>query len=235
MKEMPGTLVISPHYDDAVLSCGHWLGMNPGAIVSTACSGFAGPGVGAGPWDEASGFVTADQATSARQAEDVAALRVLIASQGPRLGFLDNENRRRGETLAGLEQAIGSLLDHIQPDLCLIPLGVAHPDHIATGVAAHRAVASRPSVEAIVYADLPYRFVADTQTAYNEVLDRRVSEEGFRLIADVERLDPSTDALGLKRTAVARYGSQAWRLDPEALERSFELDAEIFWHLRPSV
>jgi LmbE family N-acetylglucosaminyl deacetylase len=234
MKRMAGTLVISPHYDDAVLSCGHWLGLNPGAIVSTVCSGFAGPGVGAGPWDETSGFVTADQATGARQAEDVAALGVLIAIQGPRLGFLDNENRRQGETLAGLEQAIGALLDHIQPERCLVPLGVAHPDHIATGVAAHRAVADRPNVDAIVYADLPYRFVADTQTAYDEALVRRVSEEGFRLVADVERLEPSTEVVRLKRIAAMRYGSQVWRLNPDALERSFGRDAEIFWHIEPA-
>lgn len=232
MRGMSGTLVISPHYDDAVMSCGHWLAMNPGAIVSTVCSGFAGPGVGAGSWDETSGFVTADQATGARQAEDVAALIVLSASQGPRLGFLDNENRRNHETLAGLEQAIGALLDHIQPDRCLVPLGVAHPDHIATGIAAQRAVAGQLNMEAIVYADLPYRFLGDAQNAFNEALDRQVSHEGFRLTSDVEQVEPSTEVLDLKRTAVTRYGSQVWRLDPDALERSLAFDAELFWHIR---
>jgi hypothetical protein len=86
----------------------------------------------------------------------------------------------------------------------------------------------------VVYADLPYRFVADTQTAYDEALVRRVSEEGFRLVADVERLEPTAEVVRLKRIAAMRYGSQVWRLNPDALERSFGRDAEIFWHIEPA-
>jgi LmbE family N-acetylglucosaminyl deacetylase len=129
---MPVTLVISPHYDDAVMSCGHWLHMNPGAIVATVCSGLAGPGISAGAWDKGSGFTTADQATAARQAEDLAALRVLDAKQCPPLGFLDREYQYPARTLAGLEVSIGAFLDVLKPDRCLVPLGVKHPDHIQT-------------------------------------------------------------------------------------------------------
>lgn len=85
---MPVTLVISTHYDDAVLSCGHWLCLNPGAIVVTVCSGYAGPEVGAGEWDRRAGFASADQAIAARRSEDLAALSVLKAHQYPPLGFL---------------------------------------------------------------------------------------------------------------------------------------------------
>ena len=62
----PNTLVISPHFDDAVLSCGHWLHMNPGAVVATVCSGKPERGSPASKWDAR--FGTADQAIEERRA-----------------------------------------------------------------------------------------------------------------------------------------------------------------------
>ena len=210
--------------------------MNPGATVATVCSGFPGPGVGAAPWDSRSGFATADQAMAARQAEDLAALSMLKAHQYPPLGFLDNEYQYAARTLAGLGAVIGALLDDLKPDRCLIPLGVAHPDHVATGQACRRALAARngKGIEVIVYGDLPYRVHPDTAQSYNDALDhaltQQVPAEGFPMRADVEWATPSTDQP--KRDATTRNHSQLLQLDEQAVEESMQLDAEMFWHLR---
>jgi LmbE family N-acetylglucosaminyl deacetylase len=208
--------------------------MNPGATVATVCSGFPGPGVPAANWDRKSGFTTADEAMEARQAEDLAALSVLNAHQHLPLGFLDNEYPDAARSLLGLETVIGALLDDLRPKRCLIPLGVAHPDHVSTGNACRRALAARNGIEAIVYGDLPYRFLPDTAQSYEDAvthaLTQQVPGEGFPMTADVEWQAPSTEQP--KRDATARYISQLPQLDAGAVEESMQLNAETFWHLR---
>jgi LmbE family N-acetylglucosaminyl deacetylase len=224
------TLVISTHYDDAVISCAHWLVMNPGAVVATVCSGRAGSGVVAGDWDKVSGFTTADEAMSTRQAEDLAALAALGAEQHPALGFLDLQYRCPTDSLAGLEPAIGALLDEVRPERLLLPLGVKHPDHILTGRASRGALVARNSIEAVVYADLPYRFLFESDCRL--VRSGLIAQEGFELVDDFEWVKPSTSQP--KLDAVMQYGSQYWRLDQEALARSMRMDSEVYWHLRVS-
>lgn len=230
MALMPSTLVISTHYDDAVTSCGHWMYMNSHSeiFVSTVCSGFPGPGVVASRWDSDSYFVTADQAMAARQAEDLAALEVLGVRQGPFLGFLDGEYQTEGRTLAGLESAIDELLHSLQPDRCLVPLGVVHRDHIATGAACRRALALHSEIEPVVYADLLYKYYSVTAEGFSDAV-----EENAPVLEPIQWERPSTDQP--KREAVRRYSSQLRKrdpLDPVAVEASLALDSEMFWRLK---
>jgi LmbE family N-acetylglucosaminyl deacetylase len=221
------TLVLSPHYDDAVLSCGHWLASNPGAIVATVCGGLADPKLPAGSWAQLAGFTSANQETVARRSEDVQALEVLRCVQGPALDFLDAQNRRRGETLEDLELAIEELLVQVLPERCLIPLGVAHADHIATGSAARRVLRGHPGVEAIVYADLPQRVL--NPTAFVASFARCLRREQLQLVEDVQWNPPESDQP--KRVAFARYTSQVPLLDPQAIEQSMGTGAERFWRM----
>ena len=124
--------------------------------------------------------------------------------------------------------SIGAFLDVLKPDRCLVPLGVKHPDHIQTGQTGRRALAARKGIEAIIHADLPYRFVYETD--YDAVRDHQVPAEGFRLTDDFERDMPSTNQP--KLDAAMRYDSQQWRFDRQAWEKSMKLGAEVFWHLR---
>ena len=49
-----GRVVISPHFDDAVMSCGELIGSCSGVVVATVCSASPGPRVPASPeWDAA--------------------------------------------------------------------------------------------------------------------------------------------------------------------------------------
>ena len=162
------TVVLSPHFDDAVLSCARWLEQHPGTIVATVCSGKPGPGVPADPaWDALARFSSGDHAAESRRDEDLDALGVLGAEQLV-LGFLDgsfykeragrwHEAGNAGNSFeAHLTRSIDEVLDDLDPDACLLPLGLLHPDHIVTRRAALISLRGRPQVRSMVYLDLPY-------------------------------------------------------------------------------
>ena len=216
------TLVISPHFDDAVLSCGHWLHMNPGAVVATVCSGKPEPGTPASHWDAR--FGTADRAVDERRAEDLAALTALGATQH-RLGFHDHPYREDGEPFEDeLEQSIGELVDELRPKRCLVPLGFGHIDHRISGRAARRALASRPWCEVVVYVDLPYKWMRRFRS---ELKDQRT-----RLALD-RRVESSPLTGVPKREALACYASQRALVNGLSWRRALRLDAEEFWLLGP--
>ncbi|SAK96023.1 LmbE family protein [Caballeronia arationis] len=87
MPEASSILVISPHFDDAVFSCGAWIASNSNAVVCTVFAGCPDTRV-ATDWDHQCGFSDARQAMRERIAEDDRALELLGAT-GERLNFLD--------------------------------------------------------------------------------------------------------------------------------------------------
>jgi LmbE family N-acetylglucosaminyl deacetylase len=175
------TLVLSPHFDDAVLSCAAWLEHHPGTVVATVCSGRPGAGVPvpADPaWDALAGFVDADHAAETRGAEDREALGHLGAEQR-RLGFLDGDYKAAvgrpheetgvsGSFDAALIEAVGRVLDDLRPQTVLFPLGLVHPDHVATRQAALACLRVRPELAALAYLDLPYAL------AYGGAADQQI-------------------------------------------------------------
>jgi LmbE family N-acetylglucosaminyl deacetylase len=159
-------LVLSPHFDDAVLSCGSWLERHRGAVVATVCSGQPGEGVPAHRWDAKSGFPFADAAAIRRRAEDAAALAMLGANQ-ELLGFLDGEYKERvghchesasvsGPFEQAVATAIGDLIGTLKPRVIVGPMGLFHRDHIATAQAVWSVIRGRPDGRALGYVDLPY-------------------------------------------------------------------------------
>ena len=79
--------VVSPHFDDAVLSCGHLLAMAGGTKVVTVFT--AGQSPVLLPWDRAAGFARGDDVMAARAAEDRAAL-ALVGATPHHMGFHDS-------------------------------------------------------------------------------------------------------------------------------------------------
>jgi LmbE family N-acetylglucosaminyl deacetylase len=205
------TLVLSPHFDDAVLGCAGWLEHHPGAVVATVCSGRPGAGVPADPaWDARAGFVDADHAAEARRAEDREALGLLGAEQR-RLGFLDGDYKAvvgrpheetgvSGSFDTALIGAVGRLLDDLDPETVLFPLGLVHPDHVATRQAALACLRARPGLPALAYLDLPYAM------ASGDVTDRQIRSlraSGVDLSEPVQGPDGPA-----KERAAACYRSQ---------------------------
>src|SRR4051812_2661178 len=73
-------IAISPHLDDAVLSCGGLLAARPGSVVITVFAGMPRDGSQQTDWDRRCGFANAAQAVAVRREEDRLALAALQAT-----------------------------------------------------------------------------------------------------------------------------------------------------------
>lgn len=144
-------VVVSPHLDDAVLSCGRLLAAHPGAVVVTV---FAGP-----PpddrlveWDRLAGFVAGDDVMTRRQREDRRALRVLRA-RPVWLGLRQDVYRDAPLDVAALRAQVAAVIEVADPALVAVPIGLHHPDHLAVADALGGAL---PDRQTWLYADQPY-------------------------------------------------------------------------------
>lgn len=203
---------VSPHLDDVALSCGRFLGANPGSLMVTVLA--EGPAcVDPLPaWDLESGsFMPGDDVVEARRNEDRRAADVLGASSC-HLGFWDRQYRSAEYGYEGptdralLAEAIAGdlrrLIDRVAGDRWLIPLGILHPDHRLTARACLDVAGNLPDLDWIVYEELPYAiaFPQERDKAMTSLVAR-----GFEL-APVHGF-ASADA-SLKRRAIDCYRSQ---------------------------
>jgi LmbE family N-acetylglucosaminyl deacetylase len=209
--------ILSPHLDDAVLSCWHQLA-GPGKVaVINVFAGIPPAGAPVGWWDRLSGAEDARAVVEARRAEDRAAL-ALAGREPINLDFLDRQYRPDAHPPPALADA---LREHL-PDgaLVLAPAAIApmpddvvdepgepHPDHVAVREAA---LALREDGSAVqLYADLPH-----------------ASAGGWLAVpAGAEVHDLAGGAFTAKLRAVRRYATQiavlehafGGRLDDSAL------------------
>jgi len=206
-------VVISPHLDDAVLSTGFWMTEHPGSTVVTVCAGLPGPLVPASGWDQAGGFSSGDEAVLSRRREDQAALLTLGARQRL-LGFLDgpyrtarvHENRYVGSGIdEAVEQALIEVIDELQPDRVLIPIGWGQTDHSIVSEAGLRALSQR-HVNGFAYADLPYA-IADPDFLSTRINELQARGMGIDEVP-VPQGDPAT-----KAQAISCYQSQIALVD----------------------
>ena len=88
----PPIAILSPHLDDAVLSCWHLLA-GPGEVaVINVFAGIPPTGAPAGWWDRMTGHADAQAVVRARRDEDRAAL-ALAQREAVNLDFLDRQYR----------------------------------------------------------------------------------------------------------------------------------------------
>jgi LmbE family N-acetylglucosaminyl deacetylase len=142
-------LIVSPHLDDAVLSCWALLTRPAGAArnvtVLDVCAGFPDEGV-LGAWDERGGATSSRERVAERRAEEAAAL----AHGGVRIVFLDLLDWQYGPQGEDVATALAPHLG-VAGEV-LVPAGIGgHRDHLRVRDAA---LALRH--DAMLYADLPY-------------------------------------------------------------------------------
>src|SRR5579884_651652 len=192
-------VVISPHLDDAVFSCGQLLAAHPGSVVITAMAGWPAAYPALTPWDAAGGFRPGDDVVAARRAEDRAALD-LLAARPVWLEFVDSQygcSPIPEALVAPLEAAIvASALAVV-----LVPLGLFHSDHALTHTAALAVLRRRPALRWFAYEEPNYRRVPN-------LLAERLA--ALRAAGIAARFAGSSGALGraAKRRAAQRYRSQ---------------------------
>ncbi len=156
---MKKILLISPHFDDAVLSAGQFMADRPDADVVTV---FAGYPLTAEriqtPYDEKCGFDNAQDAVAVRTRENDNALALLEAS-AINLEFPDSQYATTNANITYINDVVGRLqaiVDKGTYEFIMAPLGLGHPDHILVTEAVLMLKTDTPLY---LWEDLPLRVV----------------------------------------------------------------------------
>jgi LmbE family N-acetylglucosaminyl deacetylase len=227
--ELARVVVLSPHPDDAVLSCGRFLARNPGATVVTVFCGI--PDRYPDPprrWEVIAGFEPGDDVAALRRDEDRRALAVLDATPVHLDGFPETDfcPDEPPATAVEVVDALAPVVDELDPTLVLCPLGLANPEHVTVHDAALLLRARRPAPGWIAYQDVAYHHIPG-------LLAWRISRlfhAGLWPTPVAMPIDPSEDR---KQRALAEYPSQVRALEADwSLARRFEAGTpEQYWRL----
>ncbi len=123
--------VVSPHFDDAVMGTGDFLGRHPGSAVITVFGGRP-PHYPDPPkeWDASGGFVSGDDVVGVRQKEDRAALAVYDAEpvwlDFSEHQYLEPEDRPKPAEIAPV---IAGAVRSGGFSSVFFPMGLGNPDH----------------------------------------------------------------------------------------------------------
>ncbi|MFC8076881.1 PIG-L deacetylase family protein [Streptomyces sp. NPDC057307] len=237
----PATVILSPHFDDAVLSLAGLIPQLPGPVtIVTVYGGEPGSHHPVSWWDTVCGFSTAREAYRARRAEDARACELL----GVESVVLDHPD---GPYIDGAElTAIDGFLAELAPETqLLIPVATNQSDHQKVRDRALAVLGKLGRRPPLVYADLPYTGHLDewgspeTDDAlsrsylYGLAYQDLTSRHELRLAHDLTLTD---DQWALKRDAVLCYGSQLAALAADhgmVIARTGPLRAERVWTLEP--
>jgi LmbE family N-acetylglucosaminyl deacetylase len=215
----PLNVILSPHFDDAVLSLGGLIATAPErSIVVTVFAGTPAEGA-VGRWDRRSGFKTASEAIRARALENKTALASLgvLPSGIVDLDFLDRQYRPESEIVIGsLQAAIGETVrqiaeSHGAPVNVFSPASPWHPDHrlVTDAVVALWRTRALHGAGMLLYQDQPY--------AYLELRRRTLAPLRFASFdagnargvpAQPHWLEFDDAAAAKKRRAIGHYRSQ---------------------------
>jgi len=227
-------VVVSPHFDDAILGAAYLLTTYPGSTVITVLGGRppAYPPE-ATDWDACGGFVAGDDVVALRRDEDRAAMDYVDATpvwlEFPDHQYLAKEQRPRPTDVAPALQAAIAELD---PTAVFLPMGLANPDHVLThdaGLMVRSALEESGSGPAwFCYEDHGYKHIPG-------ILAWRVAKlfkSGLWPTPAVVAIEPDMDR---KRAAIALYISQVAPLERDHV-LSERLDANVpeqYWRLSP--
>jgi LmbE family N-acetylglucosaminyl deacetylase len=234
-------VILSPHLDDAVLSCWHLLTAPSEVVVINV---FAGVPTDLGApawWDEYTGASDSAERVRERIEEDRRALAV-AGRTAVNLGFLDEQYRPDAQPLPPLAEQIERLLD--SGVRIYAPAAFAnHADHALVRAAALELRAA--GFEVSLYADLPHATVrgwpawvsgkaGPTPKDLAGALWDRILATTDATAPTVHRFDPASHAR--KLVAVGMYGTQLQALEDFAgrpLGDPEVLGCEVIWPTAP--
>ena len=232
--------VLSPHFDDAVLSCWHVLSA-PGPVVVVNVFARVPPiGGPLGWWDERTGATDSAARARERERENEAALAIAGRS-AINLDLLEAQHRRKPAAVDVVAERIAREVDGCDVLSAPAVLG-AHDDHVLVRDAALRL--GSEGVRVTLYADLPHGLshgwptwvAADGHAEVDVAWARALTEtapEGAALHPCVHELTAGEQRRKLE--AVRAYRTQLGGLDAMAfapLQRS--LRYEVVWELAPA-
>jgi GlcNAc-PI de-N-acetylase len=191
--------ILSPHLDDAVLSCWHLLAGPASVRVVNVFTGM--PEGGLGEWDRATGATDSPERMRERLDEDRAALQS-VARPAVNVGLLD-EQYRNGSEPASVCEAIASVV--VSGDIVYAPAGFGgHTDHVLVRDAG-LALRDR-GTHVRLYADLPHAAAAGWPGWIAEGEDRLEADGGWHSALSDAGVEPDE-----ARASVQRLDREAFR------------------------
>lgn len=149
---MNKALLISPHFDDAILSAGQFMSERPDTVVLTVFGGNPQDLDMQTDYDAKCGFKDARDAVSVRRKENDAATALLGAAK------IDFEfpDGQYGEEVSEwqITQALQHLIDAHDYDFIMGPIGLGHPDHMKVADALLKV---KTDVPVYLWEDMPLR------------------------------------------------------------------------------
>jgi LmbE family N-acetylglucosaminyl deacetylase len=232
-EEMRSIVVLSPHFDDAVMGAGQMLLHHAGQSATTVITVLGGRPPAypdpPSPWDALGGFQSGDDVVAIRREEDRAAMAVMGATpvwlEFPDHQYLAPEDRPTPEQVAPvLEQAILAA----EPTAVFAPMGIANPDHVMTHEAARIVLGRHPELSWFCYEDQGYKHLPG-------MLAWRVSKLFRSGLWPTPEPVPVTLDVETKHKALWCYTSQIPPLEQDhGLTRRLEAHVpEQFWRLAP--
>ena len=219
-------LNVSPHYDDAVFSCGNFLAGRPGSTVITVFGGVPSDAELLTDWDRRCGF---DRSCHAMRERTMENRRALFALHAKALEFDFLDSQYTGEADIDDVQLVDTLfrvVAQLQSDNVFMPLGLFHGDHIRLSDALMAICGFFPDIQWFAYEDIPYRKqVGLVQERLSLLYIQGVSMSPVNLQCPATRQ---------KAAAVSAYRSQLVGLGPGS-KPSILRQSEHFWHLSCSV
>jgi LmbE family N-acetylglucosaminyl deacetylase len=227
-------VVVSPHFDDAVLGAAHLLGSHRGSTVVTVMGGR--PPVYPDPpseWDAEGGFTAGDDIVAVRREEDRAALGT-FGTRSTWLEFVDGQYETSGRrpVAADIAPTLERAVRDCGPTAVFLPMGLAHPDHTLTHAAGLRV---RESIGSGTDAPRWFLYEDGGYVHLPGQLAWRVSNLFRRGLWPTPAIVPAPVDMAAKRAAIACYASQIAPLEREHL-LSERLGAEVpeqYWRLDP--
>ncbi|SDV49128.1 PIG-L deacetylase family protein [Chitinasiproducens palmae] len=236
MAETPDRLLlISPHYDDGIFSCGELLASHDDCVVVTVFTGVpSDPGLST-DWDRACGFRTSREAMVERQRENEAALD-RVGAVSANLGFFDSQYEQT-PSVEAVAAALVRAIDRYRPTCAVTPLGLFHSDHLLCADAALSAFERVPSIGTVAYEDALYRRMPTlAQRRLATLLARGIGATPAFVYETPGDRAPAAEAdhrarwRQQKRSAVGAYTSQLKAFGSGGYD---DVDApEHYWHLR---
>ena len=249
MMDAGRLLVVSPHLDDAVLSCWALLARATPVDVLTVFAGAPDPPVRRA-WDMRMGFGDSAESIRARLAEDAEAfagtghrrshmalldVQYLDGRRGPRdaeaLAARLREWMSDGAGCIAVPAGAGRLcrgpVERIRRATTRVSRGYVHPDHVFVRQVALETVPPDPAIELLAYEEIPYTWAGSSYARLSSVA-RAAGRALIPLGLPVDR--------AMKARRIRAYRSQAAALlvegrrvdDPDALPAQ-----ERYWRLPP--
>jgi LmbE family N-acetylglucosaminyl deacetylase len=238
--------VLSPHLDDAVLSCWHLIEAEASVTVVNVFTGSPPPDTPTPWWDRITGATDPVSQMGKRREEDRQALS-LAGWEAIAVDLLDAQYRREELSPAVLVEELGAVVP--RDALVYAPAAMSgHPDHVLVRDAA--VALARTGFRLALYADLPHSIAHGwpTWVTGQQAMQSGVDVDSFwaeglarsglavdRLVAQVYALDAQTRER--KLDAVAAYETQRSALDGLAfvpLDDPGAFAWEVTWLVPPS-